>query len=297
LFWQPAGAYLLVRVDRSKSKTTTITSFEVFRMREKDIPIDVLELKQTEEMTNLFWEPVGNHFALLVSEKGTPYLSFYEVQTKNATSAAAAEVKLLKRVEAKGINQVFWSPKGRFCVLAGIRGLSGILQFWDIEDLIMLGNGEHYMCTDIDWDPTGRYVVSSVSGWRVQNDTGLVMWSLAGQEITKQNITGFKQVVWRPRPKTLLSTAQQKKVKKNLKEYSKKFDEEDAMESNKASVEVQERRRTSWADYKEMMEKFARMASEQKDTRVALCGLDPLEESTEGWIEEIIDEIEEIMEE
>jgi translation initiation factor 3 subunit B len=266
-------------------------------MREKDIPIDVVELKPSEEMTNLFWEPVGNHFALLVTENSTPYLSFYEVQTRNVTSAAAAEVKLLKRLEAKGVNHVFWSPKGRFCVLAGIRGLSADLQFWDAEELIMLGTGEHYMCTDIDWDPTGRYVLSSVSGWRVQNDTGLIMWSVAGQEITKQNITGFKQVVWRPRPKTLLSLAQQKKVKKNLKEYSKQFDEEDQLESNKASVEVQERRRTLWQEYKSMMQRFAELQASQKDKRVELYGYDPLENATEEWIEEIIEEVVEVIDE
>jgi translation initiation factor 3 subunit B len=297
LYWQPAGDYLLVRVDRSKSKTMTITSFEVFRMREKDIPIDVMELKATEEMTNLFWEPVGNRFALMVAEKGTPYMYFFEVQTNNASSAGSAAVKELKRIEAKGINQVFWSPKGRVCVLAGVKGLSGDLQFWDVEELTMLGAGEHYMCTDVEWDPTGRYVMTSVSGWRVQNDTGVMIWSVAGQEITKQNMTGFKQVVWRPRPKTLLSIAQQKKVKKNLKEYSKLFDEEDAMESNKASVEVQERRRALWKEYKSLMDEFAESAAKEAEERKEAYGSDPLDLNTGEWVEEVLEEIEEVVDE
>jgi translation initiation factor 3 subunit B len=151
-------------------------------MREKDIPIDVVELKVSEEMTSLFWEPKGNRFALMVTENNTPFMYFYEVQTFNPATAASAAVKVLKHFECKGINQVFWSPKGRFCVLAGIRGVSssGDLQFWDVEALLMFSAGEHYLCTDVEWDPTGRYVVTSVSNWKVQNDTG--------QELVKQTI-------------------------------------------------------------------------------------------------------------
>ncbi|OEL38672.1 Eukaryotic translation initiation factor 3 subunit B, partial [Dichanthelium oligosanthes] len=45
MYWQNKGEYLAVQVDRyTKSKKTTCTSFELFRIKERDIPIEVLEL-------------------------------------------------------------------------------------------------------------------------------------------------------------------------------------------------------------------------------------------------------------
>jgi translation initiation factor 3 subunit B len=41
----------------------------------------------------------------------------------------------------------------------------------------------------------------------------------------------FKQFIWRPRPRTLLTKEQQRRIRKNLKEYSWTFDEEDAADS------------------------------------------------------------------
>ncbi|KAJ3260819.1 Translation initiation factor 3 subunit b [Boothiomyces macroporosus] len=301
LYWQSNGEYLLVKVDRNKTKTTTITSFEVFRMKEKDIPVDVVELKVSEELIELYWEPKGNKFAILTAENNNQTLNFYEVQPKSAATTSAVGVKQLKQVDAKNISSVCWSPKGRFCVLAGLKGMAGTLEFWDTEDFTKLGAGEHYMCTDIEWDPTGRYVVTSVSYWRVQNDTGLIMWTLAGQELTKQYITGFKQFAWRPRPPTLLSAEDQKKLKKNLKEYSKQFDEEDALESNKASADVQEKRRAQWEEYKALLAKFRAIKESEREERIAIYGFDPEAvnedvEEVEETIEVVLEESEEIIE-
>ena len=42
MVWQSAGDYLAVRVDRhTKTKKSTYAGFELFRIREKDIPIEV----------------------------------------------------------------------------------------------------------------------------------------------------------------------------------------------------------------------------------------------------------------
>ena len=69
--------------------------------------------------------------------------------------------------EKKQINQMIWSPRGQFIVLAGLGApMNGQLEFWNAKDQELMGTGEHFMCTDIEWDPTGRYVVSSVSAWK-----------------------------------------------------------------------------------------------------------------------------------
>ena len=46
------------------------------------------------------------------------------------------------------------------------------------------------------------------------------------------------QLVWRPRPPTLLSKDQLKEVKKNLKKYSDQFNAKDKMRLSRASKEL-----------------------------------------------------------
>jgi translation initiation factor 3 subunit B len=76
------------------------------------------------------------------------------------------QVKELKVMERKSVNQIHWSPKGRFVVFAGLKSFSGELEFFDTDEMITLGTGEHYAATDLEWDPTGRYLLSSTSFWR-----------------------------------------------------------------------------------------------------------------------------------
>ena len=62
------------------------------------------------------------------------------------------------------------------------------------------------MAGELEWDPTGRYVVSSVSFWRHQNDTGFYVWSFQGKLLQRVLRDKFYQILWRPRPPTLLTT-------------------------------------------------------------------------------------------
>lgn len=256
-------------------------------MREKDIPVDVIELPH-EDMESLFWEPHGTKFALLATAGTKNMIHLYQVES---ASSSAVAVKVIKSIDAKGVNTCSWSPKGRFCVLAGVRGLTGDMQFWDMEDIMLMGTGEHYMCTDIDWDPTGRYVVSSVSYWRVQNDTGFIMWSFTGQELTKQNISQFKQFLWRPRPLTLLTRAQEKKVKKNIKTYGVEFEEQDALDSNKASADVVGKRRSQWDEYKAFIARSVVGYQESLAQRIINFGFDPDAPKETAEIEVEVEEI------
>ena len=54
---------------------------------------------------------------------------------------------------------------GQFIVLAGLRAMSGTLEFVDTADFTIMNTGEHFMATDVEWDPTGRYVATAVSWW------------------------------------------------------------------------------------------------------------------------------------
>ncbi|KAJ3130009.1 Translation initiation factor 3 subunit b [Physocladia obscura] len=312
LAWQSAGKYLLVRVERSTSKTQRSHNLEIFRMKEKDVPVDVVELKPTENVTGVFWEPNGDRFALIGLE-GTAKINihFYEMNAvaaaappagkKNgpAVSAILGGAKLLKTLDRKGINQVVWSPKGRIAVLAGVRAFQGDIEFWDIDDLTMLAAGDHYTCTDLEWDPTGRYLMSSVSWWRVQQDPGFTLWSCVGTELAKQSIPMFKQILWRPRPPTPLTIEEQKSVKKNFKEISKQFDIVDAKENTKLDKAVVEKRRGLWSEWVSYRRRCYEDWLKESDLRNEILGIDGTSDSRtqeiEEYVDEVIEEIEEVV--
>lgn len=54
-----AGTYLAVKVDRyTKTKKSTYTSFELFSVKERDIPMEVLELtNKADKVVDFAWEP------------------------------------------------------------------------------------------------------------------------------------------------------------------------------------------------------------------------------------------------
>jgi translation initiation factor 3 subunit B len=57
MHWQANGNFLCVKVDQQKKKQS-FTNFQLFRVREKDIPIEQLEMK--ENIVAFAWEPQGN---------------------------------------------------------------------------------------------------------------------------------------------------------------------------------------------------------------------------------------------
>ncbi|GJX38410.1 mitochondrial outer membrane protein porin 2-like protein [Tanacetum coccineum] len=61
MYWQSNGEYLAVKVDRyTKTKKSTYNGFELFRIKERDIPIEVFELDNKNDKVIAFsWEPKG----------------------------------------------------------------------------------------------------------------------------------------------------------------------------------------------------------------------------------------------
>ena len=96
---------------------------------------------------------------------------------------------------------------------------------------------------------------------------------------------------WRPRPPTLLSKDEQKKIRKNLREYSKTFDEQDFAKKNKANQAVIEHRRTLLDEWRAW-----RIAVEERVGHLGQREANGGEsEMIEEIVEEIIDETEEVV--
>ncbi|GFZ00756.1 eukaryotic translation initiation factor 3B-2 [Actinidia rufa] len=240
MYWQSNGDYLAVKVDRyTKTKKSTYTGFELFRIKERDIPIEVLELENKNDKIIAFaWEPKGHRFAVIHGDSPKPDVSFYSMRTTHHTG----RVSKLITLKGKQANALFWSPAGRYIILAGLKGFNGQLEFYNVDELETMGAAEHFSATDIEWDPTGRYVATSVTSVH-EMENGFNIWSFNGKLLYRIMKDHFFQFLWRPRPPSFLSPEKEEEVFKNLKKYSKKYEAEDQDVSLLLSEQDREKRR------------------------------------------------------
>ncbi|XP_071954537.1 eukaryotic translation initiation factor 3 subunit B-like [Antedon mediterranea] len=277
LHWQKAGDYLGVKVDRlTKSKKGQYYSFEIFRIREKQIPVDVVEIK--DPIGAFAWEPVGSRFAVLHGESPRIGASFYNVKPNS-------KIELITTLEKKAANALFWAPNGQFIVLAGLRSMNGALEFVDANDMTIMNTSEHFMATDVEWDPTGRYVATGVSWWSHKVDNAYWMWSFQGKVLQKCTTDRFCQLLWRPRPPPVLTEEQIKDLKKNMKTYSKRYELKDRMSQSKASKEIIERRRVLMEEFENFKkQKEEQLAAEKKERLELRRGMET-DSYDSGWDE------------
>jgi translation initiation factor 3 subunit B len=173
----------------------------------------------------------------------------------------------------------------------------------------LIGTADHYGVTDVEWDPSGRYLATSASAWThtvsvflvmvllgfsffIQLENGYAIWDFRGQEIVKQIQDRFKQFIWRPRPPTLLGKEKQKQIRRTLKEYGRTFDEEDAAEESNVSAELialRKRLVDEWNAWRALRKKETGEKGESHTS-------DEDKEEIEVWVDEVIEQIEEVVE-
>lgn len=145
--------------------------------------------------------------------------------------------------------------------------------------------------------PLGNSISSLTSS--IQPEPGFTIWDFKGQQLAHSSLDKFKQFLWRPRPPTLLSKDAQRKVRKELKEHSRVFDEEDAAEENRGSAEKLAQRQREIAEWNAWRARnLARLAEARKARGkeiVKVANNEPADEKVEEWIEELIDETEEVV--
>src|SRR5436305_13503290 len=99
---------------------------------------------------------------------------------------------------------------------------------------------------------------------------------------------------WRPRPPTLVPRDQQRKIRRNLKDYSREFEAEDEAEAAGASQELLTLRRRlleEWYTWRQGVEET--LLSERREISRMDENGDEGDEVIEEWVEEVVEEKEE----
>ena len=132
-------------------------------------------------------------------------------------------------------------------------------------------------------------------------ENGWSIHTFSGTTLAEHPTDKFKQFIWRPRPPTLLSKEEQKQVRKNLREYSKEFEEEDKYAVDIANTAVVETRKRVLNEWTAWIRREKEMLAEEKDAYGVPEDVDSSkqakdapavsEDQGETVVEEIVEEI------
>jgi len=139
-------------------------------------------------------------------------------------------------------------------------------------------------------------------------ENGYHLYDFRGELLREEHIEKFKQWAWRPRPPTLLTKEDQKQVRKNLRQFSVQFEQEDAdLASSADQAVVGERRRVleEWYMWRRAVEEEVSRERQDRglpnDPVAALLEAKMAQLSTqdetviEEMVEEVVEETEEIV--
>lgn len=263
--WHPDGEFMAVQVDRyaHKNKKSLTTNIELFRLKVRDVPVEVVDCGGTDRVDHFSWEPQGSRFLTNQTVEFRSIVSVFQV--------TASAVKSVRTLERKQLTRWAWSPRGNFFVLAGLDSTAAFLEFWSADEGTCMSVKEHFMATDLEWDPSGRFVASWVSYWRHQMENGFMLWDFRGELVAKQMQPRFTAFAWRPRPPSPLSKEQLRDIRKNLKTLAVRFEQEDAasqQQSTTDTTELKKRLLEEWVIYRMKCQEAYEARAKQ---RQALC--------------------------
>ncbi|CAH8648146.1 unnamed protein product [Heterobilharzia americana] len=237
-------------------------------------------------------EPCGTRFAFLQTvTSGKLSIAIYDV----SRGSNIREVAILDLASVR-TNDLRWSPKGGLIVVAGLKSADGILEFISANEGQILAKGDHAMVSDVHWDPTGRYLATTVNSFHQKNDNAIWFWNCVGRCLYKMSLRGIRTFAWRPRPPTLLSAEQLQNIKKNLTKYNSQLANEDRMLASKASREMFEKRQKLLTEFNVWKNNIIRLYAMDEEERIRLRGDGATGDAeTEEELELLVNAVQEIV--
>jgi len=269
MHWQSEGEYLCLQVTKlSRTKKKEGTNLEIFRIRERDIPVEIVQVKDT--VRGFFWETKGCRFAALTTDESGhhPKLVFYSLAGGNCEQVCVFDLP------SNSFNQFYWAPEGQYFVAAAVSG--GDLLFGGLtpeNKLEILHKDEHFMITQVEWDPSSRYVITAVTqpmrdemgGFKYQMEAGYAIWTFQGRVIHRLQKEKLWQISWRPHPKSLLTPDREKYIRKNIKQFSKRYDALDEQAKESARASYQKARDVKTNGFREVLDRLSDYYNEKME--------------------------------
>jgi len=299
MLWHPQGTFLAVKVSKTLKgkKGFLYNTFELFHMKEKEIPVDTVEIQdhqypydvetgrlKTENLGTMAWEPRGTRFSVMYG----PNDAVTKTQVKLYKLQNNGKVMALPPFErSTQFNTFSWSPTGRYMMLCQLKkgqSSGGALEWIDangdsfteptkynpkkkneLNKPVSIATNTHQFVTDVEWDSTGRYVVTSASALYHKMENGYQMWNFLGRELYVQKIEGCQVVKWRPRPACDLTDKQTKHIKNNMSSYAKIFIERDHLNATQVGQEEQKKIQELMAIWNDTKMRYQEEADEQAE--------------------------------
>jgi len=307
LHWQSNGEYLAAKLCRRKTKNKVQTTFHIVRLepskksetkeskrsQKNDIPVEVLDIE--DSVIYFAWEPNAKRFGVIYGDGQRNTVQFYEIKSN--------KLKVLGQLPDRVANCIFWSPIGNIVILAGLGALSGFLEWYDVTAKETCASLQHFMCTDVEWDPSGRYVITAVTQplrqetfYRYNSENGYKLWTLHGQNLSTVRLDFCYQVNWRPRPPRLLTDEQEKAIQRKVlkgkdgkenKEYWERFAKEDEEIESLTQDDYTRTRKKMELEWKKYREEAKKASEEEAAERAEL---EPEENEDFEDMEEVFEE-------
>ncbi|KAJ8751673.1 hypothetical protein K2173_025835 [Erythroxylum novogranatense] len=183
------------------TRKSTHPGFELFRIKERDILIEVLELDNKNDKIVAFpWEPKGQRFAIIHGDSPRSDVSFYSMKTAHNSQQA---------------NALFWSPAGHFIVLTGLKGFNGQLEFYNVDELETMAMAEHFMAGNSF--VASMHVVTSVTSVHHEMENGFNVWSFNGNLLYRILKNQFFLFLWLPRLPSFLGPEKEEEIHRREK--------------------------------------------------------------------------------
>ncbi|KAK2198237.1 bifunctional Translation initiation factor [Babesia duncani] len=275
MHWQSRGDFFCLRTTISKKTgkkgRKQFNQLEIFRVRERNIPVDTIQIEETSSVKQLHWEE-GNskRFALIVKDEETctHAIRFYRVSDVGAKTDTVWITTF--DINAQ-LNHLQWSPCGNYFILACL-GAEGTLFFCTLNDqdkVEVLYKDEHFMMNSVRWSSCGRYLATCVNvpmpslqdiadsdTFRYSAEAGYCLWSFQGRLLYKKKCENFYSFDFRPHPASLLKPNEIEAIRRNLKEYTRRFDALDEQAKEEARRQYMEKRHVKEQEFMQHLYKL-----------------------------------------
>jgi len=131
-------------------------------------------------------------------------------------------------------------------------------------------------------------------------EAGYALWTFQGRQLLKVQKEKLFGITWRPHPPSMLSEEQQRHIRKNIKQFSKKYDAIDEQAKESARKAFREDRKERTDEFLDILDRIRENNNAKLDEIGWKDAMDEILEST-NWemsqetIEEELDAVEELI--